>query len=64
MRTHEGWAKARDIKEFHKKHKGEKYNEYMKKLTFVELDQAAYGDWTLYVDEDGEYYEDYYSIGD
>ena len=64
MRTHEGWKQARDIKQFHAKHKGERYNEYTKKLTFVELDQAAYGDWTLYVDEDGEYYEDYFSIGD
>lgn len=64
MRTHEGWAKAKDIREFYAKHKGERYSEYMKKLTFVELDQAAYGDWTLYVDEEGEYYENYFSIGD
>lgn len=63
-RTHEGWSKAKDIKRFHEKHKGEKYGEYIRHLHFVEGQQAAYGDWSLYVDDDGEYYEDYFSIGD
>jgi hypothetical protein len=39
MRSHDGWSKARDLAEFHKAHMGEKYSEYMKKLTFVELSQ-------------------------
>lgn len=64
MRTHEGWKKARDIKQFHAKHKGEKYNEYTKKLTFVELSQEAYYDYSLFVDDEGNYWEDSFYIGD
>lgn len=63
-RTHEGWQKARDICEFHKMHKGEKYSEYMKNVSFVELSQEAYYDYTLYVDGDGNYWEDSFYIGD
>ena len=64
MRTHEGWEKAMDIKQFHAKHKGEKYNEYTKKLTFVELSQEAYYDYSLFVDDEGNYWEDSFYIGD
>lgn len=63
-REHDGWRKARQISEFHKAHKGEKYSEYMKKLTFVELSQEAYHDYTLYVDTDGNYWEDSFYVGD
>lgn len=63
-KRHEGWAKAKDIKEFYDKHKGERYREYIKHLHYVECNMAAYGDWTLYVDDDGNYYKDYFPIGD
>lgn len=63
-RTHEGWNKAKDISEFHKIHKGERYSEYMKNLSFVEVSQEAYHDRTLYVDTEGNYWEDSYYIGD
>ena len=63
-RMHEGWMKARDINEFHRQHKGEKYSEYMKDLTFVELSQEAYHDRILYVDTNGNYWEESFYIGD
>lgn len=63
-RKHDGWRKAKDIAEFHKAHKGIRLSQYIDELHFVELDQAAYGDWTLFVDDDGNYYEDYFPIGD
>jgi len=63
-RTHEGWSKAKDIDEFHRQHRGEKYSEYMKNLSFVEMSQEAYHDRTLYVDTEGNYWEDSYYIGD
>ena len=63
-RTHEGWNKAKDIMGLHKQHMGEKYNEYMKNLTFVEVSQEAYHDLTLFVDTDGNYWYDRNYIGD
>lgn len=63
-RTHEGWNKAKDISEFHKIHKGERYSEYMKNLSFVEVSQEAYHDLTLFVDTDGNYWYDRNYIGD
>lgn len=63
-RTHEGWGKAKDISEFHKIHKGERYSEYMKNVSFVELSQEAYYDYILFVDGDGNYWCDSYNIGD
>lgn len=62
--AHEGWEKAVDIKKFYEAHKGEKYEDYSKKLHFIQREWAAYGDWDLYVDDDGNYYEEYTSIGD
>lgn len=64
MERHEGWHKAQDIKVFYEAHKGERYNDYMKLLRLVEIEQTAYGDWRLYVDNNENYYEDYFSIGD
>ena len=63
-RTHEGWNKARDIRFFYEAHKGEKYRDFKKLIKVVEVEQAAYGDWTLYVDDHGNYYDDYFDIGD
>lgn len=63
-RTHEGWNKARNIDQFHKQHMGEKYSEYMKNLSFVEVSQEAYHDLPLFVDADGNYWVDRYYIGD
>ena len=62
--SHDGWSKAMDLTEFHKMHRGERYSEYMKTIHVVGVQQCAYGDWTLYVDDDGNYYESYFSIGD
>lgn len=63
-RTHEGWNKAKDIMGFHKQHIGEKYSEYMKNLSFVEVSQEAYHDWFLYIDTEGNYWTDRNYIGD
>ena len=57
---HEGWNQARPVAEYYKK-TGRPYNSG---LTVVDREMAAYGDWTLYRDEDGNYWEDYFSIGD
>lgn len=66
MGTHEGWNKARPIGQYYQERKarGEKLSDAIEALSFVDLRQAAYGDWRLYVDEDGNYWEDYESIGD
>ena len=64
MRTHEGWKKAKDINQFHAKHKGEKYFEFRMKLAFVEVSQEAYYDYSLFVDDEGNYWEDSFYIGD
>lgn len=66
MRTHEGWSKARPLKEFFadRKSRGESWGQATEHLKFLEISQEAYGDWRLYVDDNGNYYEDYFSIGD
>lgn len=61
---HEGWNKAKHITLYYNSHKGESVSELWRKLHFVDMMQAAYGDWTLYVDDDGNYWEDFFSIGD
>lgn len=43
---------------------GMTYLEMQNKLKFVDRVQAPYGDWTLYQDDDGNLWEDYFSIGD
>lgn len=62
--AHEGWRVARPIEEYHKQHAGERYADYMGRLHVVDTKQAAYGDWTLYADDSGNYWESYFSIGD
>ena len=61
---HEGWNKARDIRYFFEEHQSESYTQLRKRLKFIESRMEAYGDRILYVDSDGNYWEDYYSIGD
>lgn len=57
---HEGWDKARPIEEYFKETGRPVWDSG---LMVVDREMAAYGDWTLYVDEDGNYWEDYFSIG-
>lgn len=66
MRTHEGWNQAQPVDKYYKAgtERGEKYSQMRDRLTHIECEQAAYGDWHLYQDEDGNYWEDYFSIGD
>ena len=46
-----------------KKH-GKTYTQMQGALTRIEVYQAAYGDWTLYRDDDGNLWEAYTSLGD
>ena len=43
---------------------GMKYLEMQRRLTMIDRIQAAYGDWTLFRDDEGNLWEDYFSIGD
>ena len=43
---------------------GKTYIEMQKRLKVIERYQAEYGDWTLYEDDEGNRWEDYFSIGD
>ena len=56
------WEKARPIDEFYKVHKGERYSELG--LELVDSRMEAYGDRNLYRDREGNYWEEYFSIGD
>ena len=44
--------------------KGIRYGDASMKLKLIESCFAAYGDWNLYQDEDGNLWEEYFSIGD
>ena len=44
--------------------KGVRYGDASMKLKLIESYFAAYGDWNLYQDEDGNLWEEYFSIGD
>ena len=63
---HEGWSKSRDINYYYLdgKEKGLTYSEMRNKLTYLGSEMEAYGDRHLFVDEDGNYWEEYFSIGD
>lgn len=52
------WDKARPIREYFAAHPS------IYGLTFVDCKQAAYGDWYLYRDTEGNYWEEFNSIGD
>ena len=43
---------------------GVKYAEASEKLELIDHQMAAYGDWNLYRDPDGNLWEEYFSIGD
>lgn len=58
------WSKAKPLKEFFKAHSGETWGQATEHLKFLEIRQEAYGDRRLYVDDDGNYWEDYFPIGD
>ena len=63
--NHDGWRSARPVQEFYDAWKAKgKEGSPIRALTFVDRRMEAYGDWTLYVDDDGNYYEEYDSIGD
>ena len=56
----------RDVSEYYKEQskKGVKFAEASMKLKRIDYVMAAYGDWYLYEDEDGNRWQDYFSIGD
>lgn len=51
----EAWAKAQDIR---------RYKGALSDLELVDVGMDAYGDWKLYKDKDGNFWEEYFSIGD
>lgn len=62
---HEGWNKAREIRYYYNgKAKGLTFCKAQKGLAMVDCIMEAYGNRLLFVDADGDYWEDYYSIGD
>lgn len=44
--------------------KGIRFIDASEKLKLVDHVMAAYGDWNLYRDDDGNLWEEYFSIGD
>ena len=66
MKRHEGWDTARDIAYYFMEsaEKGVGVTEAWHELTHVDSYMGAYGDYHLYVDADGKYWEDFFSIGD
>ena len=60
----EKWDKARPMNDLYKKYNGETYPQIMEHVTLIDYRMAPYGDWSLYEEEDGTLYEDYFSIGD
>lgn len=62
---HEGWNKAREMRYYYsEKCKGMSFSKAQKGLTYIDCIMEAYGNRLLFVDRDGDYWEDYYSIGD
>lgn len=57
-------AKKVDLYYKEQAEKGIKFGDAMKSLELVRVEMAAYGDWYLYRDKDGNLWEDYFSIGD
>ncbi len=66
MTRHEGWNEAHDIRYYFDRRakNGVGVVEAWKELTHVDSYMGAYGDYHLYVDADGKYWEDFFSIGD
>lgn len=57
----DGWKKARPIERYYKETGRPVWDSG---LSLVDVKMEAYGDWYLYEDEDGNYWEEYCSIGD
>jgi len=57
MTVDEMWAAAKDMMMY-------RYTGKWSDLKFIDMRWAAYGDWYLYRDTDGNYWADYRSIGD
>jgi hypothetical protein len=57
---------AKPVDQYYKEQaaKGIRYGDASMKLKQVDYIMAAYGDWNLYQDEDGNLWEEYFSIGD
>lgn len=66
MTHQDGWNKARPLDDYIKacKAKGMTWGQSLLHLTFLDMEQSAYGDWRLFVDDDGNYWSHYMSIGD
>lgn len=58
MALSEKWRSAKPLKQYFQ------VTPSMDGLTFVDRRWAEYGDWILYVDENGNYWEEFDSIGD
>ena len=57
---------AKPLDEYYKDQskKGIKFSDASKKLKLVDYFMAEYGDWSLYEDDEGNLWQDYFSIGD
>lgn len=66
MRTAIGWNEAKDISKYYAECRAKRipFRDWSQKLTHVECDMGCYGDWNLYRDDQGRYWESYFSIGD
>lgn len=64
--NHIGWHKSHYIDQYYEdcKKLGMNYSQMRDSLTLVDYEQAAYGDWHLYRDSNGNYWSEYFSIGD
>lgn len=60
------FANAKSVHEYYEEQrkKGVKFVEAMDKLKLIEYHMAAYGDWCLYQDEEGNLWEEYFGIGE
>lgn len=64
MTTKEKWLSAKPIEQFWQKHRSEPYRNARRLLHCLDTQMAAYGNWYLYEDDNGDCYEEYFSIGD
>ena len=57
---------AKPVGQYYKQQseKGVKFGDAAFALELVDSVMAAYGDWNLYRDKDGNLWEEYFSIGD
>ena len=57
---------AKPVDQYYKnmEQNGIRFADASMKLKLIDHVMAAYGDWNLYQDEDGNLWEEYFSIGD